>query len=161
MLIEPIILISAIIITLVLLWIYVPKSKILDAHISFLFMQVQTWLLGIIIVELRMIEYPFRFIEYASRVSFIFEYFIYPAVSALFTVHFPQKKSWKAKTVYIMAYPSVLTMIEVILEKYTNVIKYIRWHWYWSWISFVITLLITYWYYLWFDKKMTQLKKHQ
>ena len=156
MLIEPIILISAVIIMSVLLWKYVPRSKILEAHISFLFMQVQTWLIGAIVVELHLVEYPFRFIKYAYRISLIFEYYIYPAVSALFNVHFPQKKGWIIKAIYIMSYPSVLTIIEVILEKYTNVIKYIHWAWYWTWISLLATLMISYWYHLWFVKKMAK-----
>ncbi|HJV45834.1 MAG TPA: CBO0543 family protein [Bacillota bacterium] len=159
MLVEPIILISTIIITSILLWLYIPRSKLLDAHISFLFMQAQTWLLGAIVVELHLIEYPYRFVKYAYRISFVYEYFIYPAISALFNVHFPQKKGWKVKTIYVFSYASVLTVIEVILEKYTYVIKYIHWYWYWTWISLVITLLISYFYYLWFYKKWVKDKE--
>ena len=154
MILEKWILILSIFLTLLLLFKYVSKNKILDAHISFLFMQVQTWIYGTIVVENRLIEYPIRFIYYAYRVSLVFEYFIFPSISVLFNLHFPTKKSFKHKILYVFSFPTVITLIEVLLEKYTKVIKYIHWSWFWSWITMLITLLISYWYYRWFFKKI-------
>ncbi|HHY73642.1 MAG TPA: hypothetical protein GX497_10570 [Bacillus bacterium] len=148
------ILVISILCAAVLLWIFIPRRKIVDAQISFLFMQVQTWLFGAIVVENRLIEYPVRLMDYAYRVSFSFEYFIFPAVSAVFNVNFPRGKSFGYKTVYSVFYPSVMTAAELLLEKYTDTIKYIHWTWYWSWITIFITLLISHWYYLWFINKV-------
>ncbi|MDF2791222.1 MAG: hypothetical protein K0S80_4324 [Neobacillus sp.] len=148
------ILIVSIIVTVILLWIFIPRDRILDANISFLFMQVLTWLFGSIVAEKRLIEYPVRFMEYAYRVSFTFEYFIFPAVSALYNVNYPCGKSLKYKIGYNIFFPTIMTGTEVILEKYTSVIKYIHWSWYWSWISMYLTLQISYWYYRWINKKI-------
>lgn len=151
---EIVILIISILIATTLLLVFIPKNKILDAHISFLFMQALTWIFGAIVVENRLIEYPFRFIHYAYRVSLVFEYFIFPAVSALFNVNFPVGKSLRHKIIYTFTYPTVITVIEVLLERNTLVIKYINWSWYWSWISLLLTLILSFWYYLWFTKKI-------
>jgi hypothetical protein len=152
--VEIVILIVSIIVSVLLLWTFVSKDKILKAHVSFLFMQVQTWLFGAIVVENRLIEYPVRFVYYAYRVSLVFEYFVFPTVSVLFNIHFPSGKGFIHKILYIIAFPTVLTIIEVLLEKYTDVIKYLHWAWYWSWLTMLITLLISYRYYLWFFKKV-------
>lgn len=151
---EKFILIISTLAALLLLVKFVSKSKIIDAHISFLFMQVQTWIYGALVVENRLIEYPVRFLSYANRISLNFEFFIFPAISALFNIHFPAKKSLVYKTLYVVAYPTAITFFEVILEKYTDVIKYINWSWYWSWITMLAALLISYRYYLWFMKKI-------
>lgn len=138
----------------ILLWIFVPRNKIIDAHISFLFMQVQTWLFGTLVVENRLIKYPVRFLEYAYKASFSFEYYIYPSISILFNLYFPRNRSLKSKCFYSASYPTVITIIEVLLEKHTDLITYIHWSWYWSWITLFITLIISYRYYIWFLKKI-------
>lgn len=148
------ILVISIVCAAILLWKCIPRDKIIDAHISFLFMQVQTWLFGSLVVENRLIEYPVRFMKYAYKVSFTFEYFIFPAVSAVYNVNFPRQKSLGYKIGYSFTFPSVLVAGEVLLERYTATIKYIHWTWYWSWITLWLTLLISYWYYLWFMKKV-------
>ncbi|MEW4211643.1 CBO0543 family protein [Priestia megaterium] len=151
---ETVILIIIWILMAIVLWRLVPRHKIIDAHISFLFMQVITWLFGTLVVENRLIKYPVRFLDYAYKASFSFEYYLYPSISALFNLYFPKKHSWKSKFFYSVSYPTVITVIEVLLEKYTNLITYIHWTWYWSWITLLVTLLISYRYYIWFLKKI-------
>jgi hypothetical protein len=46
-----------------------------------------------------------------------------------------------------------MTILEVIIERYTNLIDYISWSWYWTWITLLITFHLTRTYYLWFIKK--------
>ncbi|MGC5327621.1 CBO0543 family protein [Brevibacillus sp. SYSU BS000544] len=150
------ILIATWVVMVILLILFVPRKKLLEAQLSFLFMQVLTWPFGAIVVENRLIEYPERLMEYAYRISFTFEFFLFPSISALFNIHFPKEKSWMVKLLYIVSFPTVMTIIEVILEKYTDLVKYRHWTWYWSWITITITLLISYWYFCWFFKKIKQ-----
>jgi hypothetical protein len=152
--IEMILIISSIVIMSVLLLALVPRHKILHAHISFLFMQIQTWLFGAIAVEARLIEYPVRLMEYAYRISFTYEYFLFPGISVLFNLYYPNKRGRLYKIAYISFYPTLMTIIEVLLEKYTETVKYIAWTWYLSWITILITLMISYWYYRWFLRKI-------
>lgn len=151
---EIYILIFSILTAMLMLWKFVPKEKLFNAHISFLFMQVQTWVYGAFVVEKRLIEYPVRFIYFAYRISFVFEFFIFPVISVMFNIHFPTGKRLTHKILYIVAFPTVITIMEIFLEKFTEVIHYLHWTWYWSWLTMLITLLISYRYYLWFFKKV-------
>ena len=141
----------------ILLWIFTPREKILHVHVGFLCMQVITWVLGALVVENKLISYPVRFLDYTYRASFSFEYFLFPSISALFNVHFPEEKSLVWKILYACAFPTAITSIEAMLEKYTNLIKYINWTWYYSWISLLVVLLLSYWYYRWFFRKIEQI----
>jgi hypothetical protein len=138
---------------IVILFIYVPKSKIRDAQVIFFFKQLLTWLLGLLIVEFKLIEYPVRLFKIATKTSFSFEYFIYPAICVIFNLHYPENRSKIKQFLYYSYYCTAITLFEVLCEKYTDLIEYIHWTWYLSWISFLLTFFISRKYYLWFFKK--------
>lgn len=110
--IETVIEASSWVIMILLLCIYVPKEKIRHAQIAFLAQQVITWAFGFAVVEMRLIEYPVRFFEYATRTSFTFEYFVYPSISVLFVLYYPNGKRLLRRLVYSATYCSVITIIK-------------------------------------------------
>jgi len=149
---ELIILILSYIVLIFLLIKYVSKDKIREAQVIFLFKQVMTWLLGFIVVEHKLISYPQRLFAYAARTSFTFEYFIFPAISILFNLYYPFEKGLFRKLCYYFSYVSTITLIEVVLERYTELIEYHNWHWYWTWLSLCTTFYLSNKYYRWFFK---------
>jgi hypothetical protein len=140
------------VVTIGLLLKFIPKNKIREAHVAFFFKQLLTWLLGLLVVELRLIEYPVRLFSYANKTSFTFEYFIYPSLCAIFNVHYPEKKSAFGQFMYFFYYCTTITILEIYVEKYTNILKYIHWNWYITWITLFITFYATRKYYVWFFK---------
>lgn len=155
MLIEWIILSSALLVTILLLILFTPRDKIREAHVIFMFKQVLTWLTGLLVVEFGLIEYPVREFQIATATSFSFEYFIYPAVCIVFVLRFPEYKTVWHKIGWFALFPTVITIGEVLIERYTNLIKYINWTWYWTWLSLLLYDILTFCYYLWFIKKGT------
>jgi hypothetical protein len=147
------ILFAAWIVTIVLLVIFIPKNKLRLAQVAFLFKQLITWLTGLAVVEAGLIEYPIRLFPIANRTSFTFEYFIYPSICAIFNVHYPQEKSRFAQFMYYIYYCTAITIVEVIVERYTNIITYVHWTWYITWITLFITFYLTRNYCLWFFKQ--------
>lgn len=138
------------VLTIIILILFIPKNKIREAQVAFLFMQVITWLIGLLVVEFRLIEYPVEFFKYATKTSFSFEYFIYPSICAVFNLNFPNYKSNLRKFMFYFYFCTTMTIIEVLSEKYTNIIKYIHWTWYITWITLFITFFISRKYYIWF-----------
>ena len=131
---------------------FIPKNKFREANVAFFFKQLITWVLGLSVVQLKMIEYPVRLFPYACKTSFTFEYFVYPSLCAIFNVHYPKNKSNFAQFMYYSYYCTSMTIIEVVVEKHTNLLKYIHWTWYITWISLFITFHMTRKYYVWFFK---------
>ncbi|WP_281413943.1 CBO0543 family protein [Clostridium polyendosporum] len=134
----------------ILLILFVPRNKIREAHVIFLFVQVITWLVGLIVVEYRLIEYPDRFFEYSTKTSFAFEYFIYPSICIIFNLYYPEKKNIFRQFMHNAYYCTGITITEVLCERYTNIIKYIHWSWYITWITLFITFYASRIYYVWF-----------
>lgn len=144
------------IITIGLLIKFIPRNKIREAQVAFLFKQFITWLIGLAVVEARLIEYPARLFPHANRTSFTFEYFVYPSICAIFNVHYPENKSVLGQFMYYFYYCTTITGLEVLVEKYTKILKYIHWSWYITWITLFITFYMTRKYYMWFFKLKTK-----
>ena len=147
---DILILIFAWIITIIILVKYIPKDKIRHAQLVFLFKLLITWLIGLLVVEFRLIEYPVEFFKHATKTSFSFEYFIFPAICAVFNINYPVRKSNPQQFMYYVYFCSAMSFIEVMCEKYTNIIKYIHWTWYLTWITLFITFYVSRKYYLWY-----------
>ena len=149
---DLLILVVAWVVTIIMLILFIPKKKIREAQLIFLFKQSLTWLFGLLVVELRLIEYPVEFLKYATKTSFTFEYFIYPAICTVFNINYPVEKSNIRKFMHYFSFCTAMTVLEVLCVKYTNIIVYLHWTWYVTWITLFITFFISRKYYLWFFK---------
>lgn len=139
-------------ITFGLLLVFIPKNKIRYAVVAFLFKQMLTWPLGLMVVKKDLITYPERYFKKENKSSFSFEYFIYPALCAIFNIKYPEKYNWFVKLLYIVFYAGAMTLGEVAIERYTNLIKYRKWKWYWSFLTLGITNYLSRLFYRWFFK---------
>jgi hypothetical protein len=138
--------------TISLLLIFIPKYKIREAYIAFSFKQILTWILGLTVAQLRLIEYPIRLFPYASKADFTFEFFMYPSLCAIFNVHYPKNKGTFGQFMYYFYYCTTMTILEVFAERYTNILKYLHWAWYITWITLFMTFYITRKFYEWYLK---------
>lgn len=129
---------------------FIPRNRIREAWVAFLFKQAITWPIGLWIAHKNMIKYPVRIFENSTTTSFTFEYFAYPAICALFNIHYPKSKNKLKRFIYYIAYTSGITVFELILEKNTDLIEYISWSRYWTWITIFITFYISRQYFKWF-----------
>lgn len=155
--VDRIIEITVWIITSLLLIKYVPKDRIREASLIFLFKQLMTWIFGLLVVEKKLIIYPTRlFFQRATKSSFTFEYFVYPALCVLFNLYYSTKKSKFYKIGYYFAHTSFITVTEIFLERYTKLIKYRKWSWYWTFITIWATYYLSHLYHQWFLKKPLQ-----
>jgi hypothetical protein len=152
MLAETIIEISSLFVSAALLLIFVPKNKIREASVIFCFKQLITWLLGLFVAEFNLIEYPVRLFANATKASFTFEYFVYPSICVIFNLYYPERKSLFKRILYYFIYTAAITVFEVILEKYTQNIKYINWTWYYTFLSVYLTFFLSRAYFKWFFK---------
>ncbi|WP_372660709.1 CBO0543 family protein [Cohnella sp.] len=132
------------------LFFFVPRQKIRLALVAYLFKQMLTWMVGLIVVELGWIEYPVRCFATVNRSSFTFEYLAYPIICGLFNARYPENRSLLFKLFYYSSYCTVITVVEVLIEKNTDLINYIHWSWYWTWITLFITFFMSRTFCKWF-----------
>ncbi|WP_077212088.1 CBO0543 family protein [Bacillus dakarensis] len=146
------ILISIWFIMIILILKFIKKSEIKHGILAFQFKQMITWLVGLLVVEKGLIRYPVREFKKANKTSFTFEYFIYPACCAIFNVRYPENKGKGIKLLYYIFHAGIITIIEVVIERYTNLVTYIKWRWYWTFISIGLTYYISRLFYCWYFK---------
>jgi hypothetical protein len=132
---------------------FIPKNKIRLAVVAFLFQQIITFLIGLVVVEFGLLEYPVRLFPTVNRTSFTFEYYAFPVICAAFNVWYPNDRSILIQVGFYVGFSSVLTIAEVILEKYTSLIHYIQWEWYTSLITIGLALYIAREFCVWFFTK--------
>jgi hypothetical protein len=131
----------------------IPKRKRRLAVVAFLFKQVITFLIGLVVVELGLLEYPTRLFADINRTSFTYEYYAFPVSCAAFNAWYPNGRSPLIQIGYYVGYTSVLTITEVIIEKYTDLLNYIHWEWYITWITVCVSFFIVRLFCVWFFAK--------
>jgi hypothetical protein len=129
---------------------FIPKNKFRLAVVAFLFKQIITFLIGLVVVEFGMIEYPVRLFSTINRTSFTYEYYAFPVTCAIFNVWYPNNRSTLLQVGYYVLFSSVLTFTEVLIENHTNLIKYIHWEWYITWITLCLSFYLTRKFCIWF-----------
>lgn len=126
-----------------LLLFLIPRNKRRLALVAYLFKQSITYLLGLVAVEYGLLEYPVRELAKVNRTSFTYEYMAYPVICAVFNAYYPVKGSRLRKCLYYAAFCTGMTVPEVLLERYTELVRYIHWHWWTTWLSLLVTFFAT------------------
>jgi hypothetical protein len=109
-----------------LLFKYIPTNKIRHGLLAFVYKQAITLLFGLVVAEKGLIKYPVREFKKAYKGSFSFEYFLYPSLCAIFNFYYPESRSRLFQFLYINSHAALLTLVEVVVERYTNLIKYVK-----------------------------------
>lgn len=133
---------------------FVPRANRLQAQFVFLFIQFPIWLLGLVAVELRLLEYPVHELSRANSTSFVFEYLILPIYCIHFNARYPQNAGKLIKVLFYCGASLLLTVIEVIVEKYTDIIEYTGWQWYITFLTVLFILWLSRVTTRWFFKKL-------
>ncbi|WP_228485678.1 CBO0543 family protein [Thermaerobacillus caldiproteolyticus] len=118
------------------------KPIIKDTILVFLLKAYLSTYIGIFVATEKMIEYPVRFLSKYFETSIIFESFLYPIMCVYFfqtTYH----SKFLGIVLQCALYTAALTIIEVLCEKYTDLIKYHTWTWMHSFITiFLLSLFV-------------------
>lgn len=126
-----------------LLILFIPRQKRRLAIVAFLFKQWITCIFGHAVVELQLLAYPIRELADVSRTSITYEYMAYPMTCAVFNAYYPSHQRRWIQFGYYVLFTTVLTVVEVLIEQYTDLIRYVRWNWFWSWATIFLTFLMT------------------
>ncbi|MCT2535349.1 hypothetical protein NC661_19355 [Aquibacillus koreensis] len=131
---------------------FIPKNKIREASVIYLFQLFVSWFLGLLVVELDLIEYPIRELARVNGTSFLFEFLVYPIITVYYSIYYPRIASkWKG-ILYTGLFATGITIPEIIVERYTDIIRYLHWHWSISWLSIYLTLSLSWLFYKWYFK---------
>ncbi|GFZ32978.1 hypothetical protein CSC2_35040 [Clostridium zeae] len=136
--------------------IFIRKKDIKKAFFATLLAQTFTWPMGLLFTQLNRIAYPVRLFPKAVSSSFLNGYIMNPIIFAIYYTHFPINLNVIYRCLYTLFISMIPTLIELCENKYTNLIKYKSWHWYYTWLLILITYFILRKYLDWFFKNTSQ-----
>jgi predicted benzoate:H+ symporter BenE len=116
------------------------KAPIKESITIFLLTAYFSTFIGVIVERNKMVEYPVRNLQNYFETSILYEYLLLPVVCIYF-----YKSTYNSRYPSIILqcalYTSVLTIIEVLLERYTNLVKYNTWTWMHTFVSLFSLIL--------------------
>lgn len=113
------------------------KSKI----IIFLLTAYISTFLGVLVVEKKMLEYPISFFSNYFSSSLLYEYLLFPVIC----IYFYQTSchsNYFGMMLQCTLYSTVLTIIEAVLEKYTDLVEYHTWTWLYTLLSIFLLMMV-------------------
>lgn len=129
-------------VTLIVIWaigvisffIFTPKCHRRKLIFGYLVCKTLTWLSSLLYVNYNLLIFPIREFPKATDLLLTTEYFFYPLLCGFYIIHEP-KSNYFIQFLYLSLWVSILVIIGVIIEKYTNLIEYTHYHWYWNWLN--------------------------
>ncbi|MEN1968541.1 CBO0543 family protein [Lentibacillus sp. N15] len=95
---------------------------------------------GAIVAKLNLIKYPENFLSQYFSSSLLFELIAFPVINVYF-YQTSYRSGWLGIIIQCVLYTSGITVLEVILKKYTNLIVYMNWNWLITFISVLLFML--------------------
>ncbi|WP_085523635.1 CBO0543 family protein [Tuberibacillus sp. Marseille-P3662] len=117
-----------------------PRKK--ESLIVFLLTAYIDSFLGTLVVGANLVQYPVKFLSQYFSSSILFEYLLLPVV-AVYLYKRTYQSTFTEMILHTALYTTLLTIIEVSFERYTDLIKYQDWSWLFTFTGeFILLILI-------------------
>ncbi|MFE5321755.1 CBO0543 family protein [Paenibacillus sp. NPDC056579] len=151
MTLERLVLIAIWVLIITAIVLFIPRKKRREAVLAFLACQAVTWVNSTLHVQFGLLQFPVREFPKASELLFTSEYMMYPVMCAFYYIYEP-KSGKLPRLLYLAACITCLCVVDTVIEKYTELIKYTNYSVFLTWIDFVVIFLITNIYCKWYFK---------
>ncbi|WP_430786832.1 CBO0543 family protein [Virgibacillus flavescens] len=108
--------------------------------IAYLLTSYLSIILGVLVVEEKMLDYPVKFLDGHFDSNLLYEYLWLP-IAIIYFYRTTYYSRFSGILLQGLVYTSVLTIIEVLIEKNTNIIEYITWTWWYTFVSVFILMV--------------------
>jgi hypothetical protein len=140
-LIETVILFFSLFFPWWLLWKYGESRLFPELTLAALFSSQTNTIVTMILVNQNLLEFPHRLFPHLTNIPISFDYAAFPVIQAFFYQWTVSRNGIKLFGIALMI-ASVITFLEYLMERYTNLIDYQGWTWYYTYSSVFIVLLI-------------------
>lgn len=139
---------------------FIPQKDRRKGLLAAVMFQALIWLCDMPAFTYGLVTAPVHLFPKATDLTVTINYFFYPVLFAIFYVHWKAKKSLWYRLTYFFVWISIVTINDIVLERYTNLIKYGSLTWFGMWIYigflFYISLICCNWFY----KEQPPIKSH-
>ncbi|MFJ8256640.1 CBO0543 family protein [Peribacillus asahii] len=134
MLMEHLILVAMWLLGFVGLILFIPRKNRRKGLFAFMMFQAIIWLCDMPAFKYGLLSAPVREFPKATDLALTINYFFYPALFSIFYVHKKVKGSLWSRFTYFFVWISIITLFDIVIERYTDLLEYGLLTWYGMWI---------------------------
>lgn len=140
---------------------FIPRKNWRKGFLAFLIFQAIIWLSDMPAFQYGVLSAPVRELPKATDLPLTIDYFFYPV---LFSIFYVNKRVWASlwsRMTYFFIWISVITLFDIVIERYTDLLEYgfLTWWgmWIYIWILFYLSQVCCNWFYK--DKALFQAER--
>lgn len=134
MLMERLILIAMWLFGFVAFILFIPRKEWRKGFLAFLMFQAVIWLCDMPSFQFELLSAPVREFPKATDLPLTIDYFFYPVLFSIFYVKKREKGRPWSRISSFFVWISVITLLDVVIERYTGLLEYKLLTWYGMWI---------------------------
>ncbi|MED3550978.1 CBO0543 family protein [Cytobacillus praedii] len=113
---------------------FIPRKERRKGFLALMIFQAFIWLCDMPSFKYGLLSAPVREFPKATDLSITINYFFYPVMFSIFYVKRRVRGSAWARFKYFFVWISVLTLFDIVIERYTDLLEYGYLTWYGMWI---------------------------
>lgn len=111
------------VVSIITLFLAVPKSRIREFVAVFLFFQALTWIFSITLTEFGALSTEVRLFKDATKISFTSEFAFYPTLAVVFHRFFPEKSGKLRVILHYFIFVGIILLYMYLLDKFTGIMN--------------------------------------
>ncbi len=137
---------------------FIPHKERRKGFLAFFMFQAIIWLCDMPSFQFGLLSAPVRLLPKATDIPLTINYFFYPVLFSIFYVNKRVKGSLWFRITYFFVWVSVITLFDVVIERYTDLLEYglLSWWgmWIYIWFLFYVSQFCCNWFFK--DKALFQ-----
>lgn len=122
---------------------FIPRKERRKGLLAFLMFQAIVWLCDMPAFQFGLLSAPVRLFPKATDLPLTINYFFYPVLFSVFYVNRRVTGSLWLRMTYFFVWVSVFTLFDIVIEKYTDLLKYGLLKWYGMWIYMIFLFYVS------------------
>ncbi|WP_462412805.1 CBO0543 family protein [Neobacillus sp. Marseille-QA0830] len=139
---------------------FIPRKDRRKGILALLMFQAIIWTCDMPAFTYGLLSAPVRLFPKASNLTITINYFFYPVLFSIYYVHKKAAGSLWYRFVYFLVWVTIITLYDIALERYTDLIEYGRLTWYGMWIYIALLFYVSQVCCNWFYKKKPNYRMH-
>ncbi|MCM3763685.1 CBO0543 family protein [Neobacillus niacini] len=149
------------VISIITLFLAIPKARIREFVAVFLFFQALTWMFSITLTAFGLLSTEVRLFEHATKISFTSEFAFYPTLAVVFHRFYPEKAGKRKVILHYLLFVGIILLYMYLLDKFTGIMngeiteQLIR-----TFFNFIFEFWLLRQYMVWFMRSMSSQAHH-
>lgn len=136
---EHVILIAMWLVGIVGFVLFITRKDRREGLFSLMVFQSFVWLCDMFSFEFGLLSAPVRLFPKATDLALTINYIFYPVLFSIYYVKRKSKGNRRKRITFFLIWISAITLFDVVIERYTDLLEYglITWYWMWVYIGFL------------------------